>query len=1346
MSEKETTKNNPIEPELTDQQAINKKYFDFFEHAPVALFIEDLSKVKKFIEQKVIENNTDIESFLKSSSEIVKELHCLIDVKEVNETAVKLYKATSKTELLENLGKIFTIDSAKGFSKLVIDILNGKKETTVETVNKTLEGNSINILIKYNIEAGSEETLKNVIVSIEDITERVKTRNALAISEKRYKESQEIAKMASWFYDFNTQQIYWSDEVFKMVGRSPSSKQLNLDYCLSIVHEDDQKIFNDFSFKSLLKNPKQNLNYKIYTKNGEIKHLYEKRSVIIKNGRVERIIGICQDITERVVSEKSLSVTKQLLSNTLSSIQDGFVILDENSNYLYVNQVAAKLLGKDEEELIGRHIWTEFPEQEGDSFFDNYQAAFKTRKAISFENYFAPWNRWFKNRIIPSNNSILLFFHEITEKKESENKIKEAYNIINKSSSVAVLCKNTWDFPVVFTSENVEKLFGYSSDEFLSNQVKIYELVHPDDLNDIRTYFFKLLKSKNDISSKPISFRIITKEGKIKWIETSIDTIRNSKNKITHIQGIAEDVTERKITEDLFFKSNQLLQDQFNNTPLASIIWDVDFRVLEWNNSAQRIFGYSLEEAKGKQVKDLIVPPEIINEIDEVWENLLTQKAGFRNKNKNITKSGEIIICNWYNVTLKDADGKVIGVASLADDITDRINSKILLEKSEKKYRNIFEKSIESVLILKDRLFVDCNASTLKMFGYSSKDSLLKIHPSKLSPEIQPDGIDSFVKAEEMIQIAIEKGSHRFRWYHKQKNGHVFPAEVTLTKIEENDSKATVHAVVKDITERVKKEEIENILYNISKAALSIDDFNEFGYFIKDELHKIINTNNFFIALYNDEDDTFCTPVIVDEFENITKFKAAGTLSAHVIKSKKSLLFTNESHKKLIAQGKVDLVGVDSKIWLGVPLKVQDKIFGVMVVQSYTNEKAYNKNDVQLLEFVADQISSTIQRKNSDNDLKMALKKAQESDRLKSAFLANMSHEIRTPMNGIIGFSELFLNPELSYNQRKEYANIVINSSKRLLSIVNDILDISKIEAGVVQLNYEKTSINELLTDIELFYKQIANEKNLTLICIKSLKNSDSFISIDKTKLNQVLTNLISNAFKFTDKGKVEFGYELVDNMLRFYVKDTGKGIDKELHHKIFDRFVQAEGDFDKQNKGTGLGLAISKKFIELFDGKIWLTSNNLGTTIYFTVPYTKVNAPIATTVIEKKPLIKEKNTTITILVAEDEIYNMLYINELFSKTTFKIVEANNGQEAVDIVKSNPEINLVLMDIKMPVMNGKEAVKEIKKLRPDLPVIALSAFAMESDKEIALSTGFDSYLSKPLDKKLLFELIEKFTK
>ncbi len=1204
---------------MPTKQELNNPYFNFFENAPIALLIEDFSDVKNYVEKGNLKNNSEIKSFISGNTEVVQKLSSLVKIKEVNATAVKLYKAKDKSHLIKNVTNVFTEKSFQGFSQLVTAILTGKKEASIITVNKTLEGEEFDVLIKFSVET-ENNTLENVIVSAENVT-------------------------------------------------------------------------------------------------------------------------------DRIISNKKLDTTKNLFSNTLSSIKDGFVILDNNSNYLYLNEEAANLLNiENKENLIGKNIWNEFPEKEGDVFYDFYHKALETRKPIQFENYFKPWNRWFENRIIPSNEGMLLFFHEITNRKKSEDKIKEAYNIINKSSSVAILCKNEWDFPVEFASKNALNLFGYSNLEFLSNKLKIAKLVHPEDLKRVKNELFKLIKSNDIQTIKPKPFRIITKNGAVKWIRSNIDTIRNDKNKITHIQGITEDITEQKNTEDLLIERTQRLKDQFNNTPLASIMWDLDFNILEWNESAERIFGYTSEEVKGKSCKDLLTPPHLLEEMKHLRETLFFKSLSLKNTNENITKSGKIITCEWYIVTLKDAKNNIIGSACLVDDITESVKAKKLIEKSEKKYKAIFDKTIDAVFILKDNMFVDCNEASLKIFGYKDKESFFQVHPSKLSPETQEDGESSFIKSERMMKIALENGSNRFRWIHQQKNGHVFPAEVSLTKIEDIDNNPKIHAIVKDISETVKNEELENVLYNISKAALTTIDFQEFGMFIKNELHKIINTNNFYIALYNEETGMISTPVFVDEKEEVEDFPATKSLTGYVIETKQPLLLTKKEHLKLMKQGEVSLIGNHSECWLGVPLLINDNSIGALVVQSYTNDNAYTENDVQLLEFVAAQLNTTIQRKKAEDELKIALIKAQESDKLKSSFLANMSHEIRTPMNGIIGFSELFLEPDLSNIERQKYAKIVINSSKQLLSIVNDILDISKIEAGAVQLHYESSNLNKLLDNLYIFYKPKALVLNLEIRCVKGLADSESFIEIDNMKLNQVLTNLLSNAFKFTDEGSVEFGYQLIENNLQFYVKDTGVGIEEKLQSQIFDRFIQANVDLVKKHKGTGLGLAISKKFIELFKGEIWMDSNTDGTTIYFTIPYIKSKTSLITSVIEdQKPILQVKKQELTILIAEDEEYNMMYIHELFLKTNFKIIEADNGKQAIEFSDKHPEIDLILMDIKMPIMDGNEAMKVIKKKKSSLPIIALSAFAMESDKKEAIKQGFDAYLTKPIDKKLLFNIIGKYT-
>lgn len=1190
-----------------------------FENAPVAMLVEDLFEVKTFIEKIAKEKNTDPFTLIKNDIAFLFECARLVTIKKVNKAALELYGAANLNELAGNVQKTFTKRSIPGFKLVLKSIFEQRLSFKIETVNQTLQGKEIDILLKYKAVDNSKNSLKNLIVSIEDITQNVTFRKKLEDTKKRYKEVQKIAKIGSWSYSFKTDKLFLSDNVYEMLALEDKKQQFTFEEFIKFVHPDDWSLIQNFSIKSFLQKPIQNINYRVYTKTGKLKYIKEKRTAIIKsNDKILRIIGIGQDITEQVLKEQELSHSQNILSNTLKGITAGFVILDKNSNYTYLNAKAGEFLNKTPEELIGKNIWEEFPEKEGDLFYDNFKKAKETGNPISFENFYPPWNKWFENRIIPTKKGMLVFFHEITDQIEAKKHLKIAYNIINKSSSVAILCNNELDFPIVFASKNSTQLFGYSAKELMSGTPKLYQLIYHEDREKISKKFIHLLKIKRPKEYKIKPFRILTKDKEIKWIDIKVDVIKDKDNNIVQIQGIAEDYTETKKTQDLLFEKNIKLKELFHNTPLGSIIWDKDYNVLEWNPSAEEIFGYTEEEAKSLPIKDLITPKELKEEMEFLNNDLIIKKnTGRKNINNNITKSGKIITCEWYTSVLLDANKNVIGVASL----------------------------------------------------------------------------------------------------------------------------------INDITERKRKEILENVLYNISNEALLIKDLKQFAYFLKDELNKVIDTRNFYIAFYDEKRDVITTPYDLEDFDNLEEFPAKGSLTYYVIKTIKPILVTKEVDEQLKAAGEIELIGEDSKIWLGVPLLLNDKAIGAIVVQSYEDENAYNEQDLLLLEFVADQVGTAILRKKMEDELKIALKKAQESDRLKSAFLANMSHEIRTPMNGIIGFSEFLMEDQLSDDRRKKFAKIVIDSGKQLLSIVNDILDISKIEAGVVKLNYEPVSINKLMDTLYNFYLPKADEKGIYLKCEKGLQHHESIIEIDKTKLQQVLTNLLSNAFKFTEKGGIKIGYEKKGDYLEFSIKDTGNGIDKELQSKLFQRFTRANVDLNIKHAGTGLGLAISKEYIELFKGKIRVDSNENGTEIYFTIPYLKPKPEmVSSVVIPNKHTIKHNEKPITILIAEDELFNRMYVEELFSKANINLLLAENGKEAVDMTLSNDEISVVFMDIKMPIMNGMEALKIIKDKKPTMPVIALSAFAMESDKTKALNKGFDDYLTKPIDKKRLFSLIDKYAK
>ncbi len=360
--------------------------------------------------------------------------------------------------------------------------------------------------------------------------------------------------------------------------------------------------------------------------------------------------------------------------------------------------------------------------------------------------------------------------------------------------------------------------------------------------------------------------------------------------------------------------------------------------------------------------------------------------------------------------------------------------------------------------------------------------------------------------------------------------------------------------------------------------------------------------------------------------------------------------------------------------------------------------------------------------KEREKELIEAKIKAEESDRLKSAFLSNMSHEIRTPLNGIVGFANLLADPDYSQKEKDEFVKVINTSSKVLMNLVSDILDLSRIESNTMNFELKPTNLNEHIKEIADSYKLSVN-KNVTFSII--LPEQTVWVNTDPFRNRQVITNLINNALKFTEKGEIRIGYTVKDNYAEVYVSDTGKGIKKELLNNIFYRFYKAD-DFIP---GTGLGLPICKAIVEKIGGRIWAESEyNKGTVVRYTIGLANITQDSG-----KKPLI---------LIAEDLDSNYQLLSIILTRN-YDLVWAKNGAEAVELFnKHNP--SLVLMDIKMPIMDGLEATRAIRKISETVPIIAQTANAFESDHQIAREAGCNDILTKPIKSSLLLLLVKKY--
>jgi PAS domain S-box-containing protein len=622
-------------------------------------------------------------------------------------------------------------------------------------------------------------------------------------------------------------------------------------------------------------------------------------------------------------------------------------------------------------------------------------------------------------------------------------------------------------------------------------------------------------------------------------------------------------------------------------------------------------------------------------------------------------------------------------------------------------FNNLFDFAGDAIFLadFNTSKLLEVNVAACKNMGYTKKELLqLKV----IDIDTSFENIYQLKKLWNHLKIKVP---FEIETKIKRKDKSCYPVEIKLTLLEDNGIKKVL-GIARDISDRKKRDEI---IKQKDKELTTAQKIAQLGFFN-----------------YNIKDDVFTSSEIFDE---IVEF------NSNYKKNK-------ELYKSIIPKDDAEELYQYTLNCAANKLKF-DKEYSIITKKTKQikwihslGEFTYN-NKKEPISFMGT-IQDITPKKLAAIALEKAKETAEKSSRLKSEFLHNISHEIRTPMNGILGFSELLGNPNLPLEKQQHFIKIIQNSGKLLLKIIDDILEISRLGTKQVKVINENVCLNDLLVELFSIFDVQAKENKISLYLKTPFIDEDSIIKTDRVKLHKIISNLLENALKYTNKGFIEFGYYLEKNKLKIYVKDTGIGILPSKLEVIFDRFTQSNERFLHSNaSGLGLGLSIAKENAKLLGGTLNVTSEIMkGSEFVLTLPFIK-------SLKNSKKEIDTKENKCSILIVEDEEVNLLYLETIIPNfIDCTIIEAKNGKEAIELIKQdkNETINLILMDLKMPIMNGFEASKEIKKIRPNIKIIAQTAYSTTNEKQKAIESGCADFISKPLNNEKLKNLLKKYAK
>ena len=1134
-------------------------------------------------------------------------------------------------------------------------------------------------------------------------------------------------------------------------------------------------------------------------KSGESKEILYS-SVFVQIAGTSYRLSMAHDITKQKTAEQALRDSEEKFRSLVWDMQVGVILQGPKAEIIMCNPLALELLGLSEEQLLGKTSfdpdWSVINE-DGTPFpgaAHPVPMAIATRKPVRdvIMGVYRPVHNdrvWLYVNAVPHLNAkgeiidVVCTFIDMTGRKTAEEALRESEYRLNRAEKVAKT--GNWKLMLnkkqMLSSEGAREIYGVTNDAILLDLVQQIPL--PE-------YREKLDKALTDLITKNVPYNIefkICRQSDKKILDIHSLAEYDKKNNI--VFGVIQDITERKLAEKALIESEQFLKETQAIAKLGTYTLDISTGIWTSSEILDQIFGIDSAYVHSIEGWISIVHPEWQKSMNDYFANeVVGRKMPFDKEYKIVRKSdGAERWIHGLGELKFNAGGQPVSMHGTIRDITERRNAEEALILSNQKLE-LAQRSAGAGTWDWDMITqkLDWSKELYLLLGLNpDTDATFDVWTNALYPDDRKDAASRIEKAiKERTPLSSEYRvvypDGTVRW--------IIALGDTLYNAEGNPIRMS--GICMDITDRKKSEDvIKQKTEEIKAQNEEYQQINEELIQTNEELNKakeraeeseqaLKRQNRLFELLLNNlQIGVFMVeapggkPLVANE----TAFKLLGR-GILPDASRKNLA---EVYKAFKVNSRIPYPPDEMPIVLGMQgiyghiddmlVERPDgtttllEVFGAPVTDDEGHIWAslvsfFDITERKYIEKQLQQKSEEIESQNEEyqqineelqqtiNELNIARKQAEESDRLKTAFLQNMSHEIRTPMNAIMGFADLLAE---NYNNRpklEKYSEIINQRCNDLLDIINDILDISKIESGQLPVNIEDCNLRDMFAELTTFFSEQQERMGKQHIAFRleaGCDNTQQIITIDKVKLKQIFINLISNAFKYTEAGTIKGGCRVDDeNKLLFYLSDTGIGIPRDKHAYIFERFAQIKHGHNQAIGGTGLGLPIVKGLVTLLGGKLWLESEpGKGSTFYFTLPYNTLKAEphkAKKTSISQGPAYSGK----TILLVEDDQYNAEYLKEILAIAGLTIIHTEFGQEAVSIALSQ-DIDLVLMDIRLPDINGYEATRQICEKKPLLKIVAQTAYASHDEKQKALNAGCIDYMSKPTRREHLMGLLNK---